>query len=164
MTTVWRNSAWVLLGSALILALSLGVRHGFGLFLPPMSAQFGWGREVFAFAIALQNLIWGLAQPFTGALADRFGAAKVVIVGGVLYAVGLLLMGLADSPLSLSLSAGLLIGIGLSGTSFSVILGVVAWASPVPQGLSVNLPCCPAPWALLAGSAGRRRFWCWAYW
>nr|WP_176464706.1 MFS transporter [Pseudomonas fragi] len=130
---MWRNSGWVLLGSALILALSLGVRHGFGLFLPPMSAQFGWGREVFAFAIALQNLIWGLAQPFTGALADRFGAAKVVIVGGVLYAVGLLLMGLSDSPLSLSLSAGLLIGIGLSGTSFSVILGVVGRALPAEK-------------------------------
>ena len=133
MTAVWRNSGWVLLGSALILALSLGVRHGFGLFLPPMSAQFGWGREVFAFAIALQNLIWGLAQPFTGALADRFGAAKVVIVGGVLYAVGLLLMGMSDSPLSLSLSAGLLIGIGLSGTSFSVILGVVGRALPAEK-------------------------------
>ena len=133
MTAVWRNSGWVLLGSALILALSLGVRHGFGLFLPPMSAQFGWGREVFAFAIALQNLIWGLAQPFTGALADRFGAAKVVIVGGVLYAVGLLLMGLSNSPLSLSLSAGLLIGIGLSGTSFSVILGVVGRALPAEK-------------------------------
>ena len=73
MSSMWRTCGWVLLGSALILALSLGVRHGFGLFLPPMSAQFGWGREVFAFAIALQNLIWGLAQPFTGALADRFG-------------------------------------------------------------------------------------------
>jgi MFS family permease len=82
---MWRTSGWVLLGSALILALSLGVRHGFGLFLAPMSAEFGWGREVFAFAIALQNLIWGLAQPFTGALADRFGAAKVVLIG-VLYA------------------------------------------------------------------------------
>ena len=133
MTSVWRTSGWVLLGSALILALSLGVRHGFGLFLPPMSAQFGWGREVFAFAIALQNLIWGLAQPFTGALADRFGAARVVMVGGVLYAVGLLLMGLSDSPLSLSLSAGLLIGIGLSGTSFSVILGVVGRALPAEK-------------------------------
>jgi sugar phosphate permease len=85
------------IGSALILALSLGVRHGFGLFLAPMSAEFGWGREVFAFAIALQNLIWGLAQPFTGALADRFGAAKVVLIGGVLYAVGLVFMGLSDS-------------------------------------------------------------------
>ena len=70
---MWRTSGWILVGSALILALSLGVRHGFGLFLAPMSAEFGWGRETFAFAIALQNLIWGLAQPFTGALADRFG-------------------------------------------------------------------------------------------
>src|ERR1700712_145946 len=133
MTSVWRSSGWILLGSALILALSLGTRHGFGLFLPPMSAQFGWGREVFAFAIALQNLVWGLAQPFTGALADRFGAAKVVLVGGVLYAVGLAMMSLADSPASLSLSAGLLIGMGLSGTTFSIILGVVGRALPAEK-------------------------------
>ena len=158
MTTVWRNSGWVLLGSALILALSLGVRHGFGLFLPPMSAQFGWGREVFAFAIALQNLIWGLAQPFTGALADRFGAAKVVMVGGVLYAVGLLLMGLSDSPLSLSISAGLLIGMGLSGTSFSVILGVVGRALP-PEKRSMGMGIASAAgsfgqFAMLPGTLG----------
>jgi len=133
MTSMWRTCGWVLLGSALILALSLGVRHGFGLFLSPMSAQFGWGREVFAFAIALQNLIWGLAQPFTGALADRFGAAKVVLIGGVLYALGLVCMGFSDSPMTLSLSAGLLIGIGLSGTSFSVILGVVGRAVPAEK-------------------------------
>lgn len=62
MTTTWRSTTWLLLGASLILALSLGTRHGFGLFLPPMSAEFGWGREVFAFAIALQNLIWGLAH------------------------------------------------------------------------------------------------------
>lgn len=128
MTTAWRSSTWLLLGASLILALSLGTRHGFGLFLPPMSAEFGWGREVFAFAIALQNLIWGLAQPITGAFADRFGARKAIVVGGVLYVLGLICMGMADSPLSLSLSAGLLIGIGLSGTSFSVILGVVGRA------------------------------------
>ena len=130
MTSVWRTSGWVLLGAALILALSLGIRHGFGLFLAPMSAEFGWGRGVFALAIALQNLIWGLAQPFAGALADRFGAGRVVAMGGVLYAVGLGCMGLANSELSLSLSAGLLIGLGLSGTSFSVILGVVGRALP----------------------------------
>lgn len=133
MNHAWRSTTWLLLGASLILALSLGIRHGFGLFLPPMSAEFGWGREVYAFAIALQNLIWGLAQPFTGALADRFGARRTIVGGGLLYAVGLLLMGLADSPLSLSLSAGLLIGIGLSGTSFSVILGVVGRAVPVEQ-------------------------------
>ena len=88
---------------------------------------------MFAFAIALQNLIWGLAQPVTGAIADRFGAMKTVIIGGVLYAVGLVLMGYSHSPLGLSLSAGLLIGIGLSGTSFSVILGVVGRAVPAEK-------------------------------
>lgn len=133
MTSAWRTCGWMLLGSSLILALSLGVRHGFGLFLPPMSAEFGWGREVFAFAIALQNLIWGLAQPVTGALADRFGVARAVLVGGILYAIGLLLMASADTPLTLSLSAGVLIGLGLSGTSFSVILGAVGRAVPVEK-------------------------------
>jgi MFS family permease len=133
MTSARRSVTWILLGASLILALSLGTRHGFGLFLPPMSSEFGWGREVFAFAIALQNLIWGLTQPFTGALADRFGAKRTVIAGGILYAIGLGCMGLADSPLSLSLSAGLLIGIGLSGTSFSVILGVVGRAVPMEK-------------------------------
>ncbi|WP_445261287.1 MFS transporter [Pseudomonas sp. RL_15y_Pfl2_60] len=131
MNNVWRKSGWIMLGASLILALSLGIRHGFGLFLPPMSAEFGWGREVFALAIALQNLIWGLTQPFTGAIADRFGAQRTVIIGGVLYALGLVLMGFADSLWSLSLSAGLLIGMGLSATSFSVILGVVGRAVAV---------------------------------
>lgn len=133
MTSARHSITWLLLGASLILALSLGIRHGFGLFLPPMSAEFGWGREVFAFAIALQNLIWGLTQPFTGALADRFGARRTIIVGGILYAIGLGYMGLADSAMSLSLSAGLLIGIGLSGTSFSVILGVVGRAVPAEK-------------------------------
>ncbi|MCE0461737.1 MULTISPECIES: MFS transporter [Pseudomonas] len=158
MTSMWRTCGWVLVGSALILALSLGVRHGFGLFLAPMSAEFGWGREVFAFAIALQNLIWGLAQPFTGALADRFGAAKVVLIGGVLYALGLVFMGLSDSAWSLSLSAGLLIGLGLSGTSFSVILGVVGRAVP-PEKRSMGMGIASAAgsfgqFAMLPGTLG----------
>ncbi|WP_053145957.1 MFS transporter [Pseudomonas sp. P97.38] len=158
MTSMWRTCGWVLVGSALILALSLGVRHGFGLFLAPMSAEFGWGRGVFAFAIALQNLIWGMAQPFTGALADRFGAAKVVLIGGVLYALGLVFMGLSDSAWSLSLSAGLLIGIGLSGTSFSVILGVVGRAVP-PEKRSLGMGIASAAgsfgqFAMLPGTLG----------
>ncbi|MFJ2548300.1 MFS transporter [Pseudomonas sp. NPDC087612] len=158
MTSVWRTSGWILLGAALILALSLGVRHGFGLFLAPMSADFGWGRGVFAFAIALQNLIWGLAQPFAGALADRLGAAKVVMVGGMLYAAGLVLMGMSDSALTLSLSAGLLIGIGLSGTSFSVILGVVGRAVP-PEKRSMAMGIASAAgsfgqFAMLPGTLG----------
>ncbi len=133
MGTAWRTAGWILLGASLILALSLGIRHGFGLFLAPMSGDFGWGREVFAFAIALQNLVWGLAQPFTGAVADRFGARRVIVLGGLLYAAGLALMALSDTPWSLSLSAGVLIGIGLSGTSFSVLLGVVGRALPPEQ-------------------------------
>lgn len=158
MTSVWRASGWILFGSALILALSLGTRHGFGLFLPPMSAQFGWGREVFAFAIAFQNLIWGLAQPFAGALADRFGAAKVVFVGGILYAAGLMCMSMADSPLSLSLSASLLIGIGLSGTTFSVILGIVGRVLP-PEKRSMGMGIASAAgsfgqFAMLPGTLG----------
>ena len=158
MTSAWRNCAWMLFGSSLILAVSLGVRHGFGLFLPPMSADFGWGREVFAFAIALQNLIWGLVQPFTGALADRFGVAKAVVVGGILYAVGLVLMALADTPSSLALSAGLLIGIGLSGTSFSVILGAVGRAAP-PETRSMAMGIAAAAgsfgqFAMLPGTLG----------
>jgi MFS family permease len=131
--TAWRASKWVLVGAALILALSMGIRHGFGLFLPPMSAAFGWGRETFAFAIALQNLLWGLSQPFAGALADRYGAARVMVVGGILYALGLVLMASADSLGSLSFSAGLLIGLGLSGTTFSVVLGVVGRAVPAEK-------------------------------
>ncbi len=133
MSKLSRTGFWILLSGALILALSLGIRHGFGLFLAPMSAEFGWGRETFAFAIALQNLIWGIAQPFTGAIADRFGAMRTVLVGGILYAIGLVLMGYSDSAFSLSLSAGLLIGVGLSGTSFSVILGAVGRAVPLER-------------------------------
>ncbi|WP_068829909.1 MFS transporter [Pseudomonas sp. BMS12] len=129
----WRTAGLVLLGASLVLALSLGIRHGFGLFLAPMSSEYGWGRETFAFAIALQNLIWGLAQPVTGAIADRFGARRVIVVGGLLYAAGLALMASSDSAWSLSLSAGLLIGIGLSGTSFSVLLGVVGRALPAEK-------------------------------
>ncbi|NYT66314.1 MFS transporter [Alcaligenaceae bacterium] len=133
MTSVWRKSFWLLLGASLILFLSLGTRHGFGLFLSPMSQEFGWGREVFAFAMALQNLAWGIAQPFAGALADKYGARRTIAVGGLLYTSGLICMGFADSALSLSLSAGLLIGIGLSGTSFSVLLGVVGRAVPAEK-------------------------------
>jgi MFS family permease len=115
----------VLLCGGLILALSLGIRHSFGLFLQPMSLDLGWGREVFAFAIALQNLMWGVLQPFAGMIADRFGAGRMIVVGTVCYTAGLALMALSDSVLALSLSAGLLIGIGLSGTGFSVVYGVI---------------------------------------
>lgn len=134
MTSMWRTSGWVLLASALILALALGVRHGFGLFLPPMSEQFGWGREVFAFAIALQNLIWGLAQPFTSALAGSLRCGESGAGGRCPVCGGPGVHGLGRfAAVAVARSAGLLIGIGLSGTSFSVILGVVGRALPAEK-------------------------------
>lgn len=121
----WRSPTLVLVCGGLILSLALGIRHGFGLFLQPMTTDLGWGRETFALAIALQNLLWGAAQPFTGMLADRFGAGRVLAAGAALYAAGLVLMALSQTGLALCLSAGLLIGLGLSGTTFSVVMGVV---------------------------------------
>jgi MFS family permease len=120
----------MLVAGAAILSIALGIRHGFGLFLQPMSADGGWGREVFAFAIALQNLIWGLAQPLTGWLADRYGAAKTMIGGAALYSLGLVSMAFAHTPGQLLFGTGLLIGLGLSGTTFAVVLGAVGRAVP----------------------------------
>lgn len=144
-----RNTFYILLGGAFVLAISLGIRHGFGLFLLPMSNDFGWGRHVFAFALALQNLLWGIVQPFTGAIADRYGTHKVVMSGGLLYALGLVLMGLSSTPLLLNLSAGLLIGLGLSATSFTVILGAVGRAvAPEKRSMAMGI-------ASAAGSFGQ---------
>lgn len=121
---------YMLIGSAIILALSLGVRHGFGLYLVPMSESFGWNHQVFSFAIALQNLLWGAVQPFTGALADKYGSKRVVALGGALYAIGLVLMALSSTSLLINLSLGVIIGLALSATSFSVLLSAVGRAAP----------------------------------
>ena len=106
----WRTPTVVLVCGGLVLTLSMGVRHGFGLFLQPMSADLHWGRETFALAMAVQNLMWGLMQPVSGMLADRFGTAKIVLAGTVLYVLGLVTMAHATTPLALVLSCGLLIG------------------------------------------------------
>src|SRR5690606_39124855 len=90
---------FMLIGSASFLALSLGVRHAFGLYLVLMSEEFGWGHNVFSLAIAMQNLIWGAVQPITGAFADKYGSKIVVAVGGALYAIGLLLMAVSSTGL-----------------------------------------------------------------
>src|SRR4051794_25675810 len=121
----WRTPAVVLVAGGLILTLAIGIRHGFGLFLQPMSAELHWGRESFALAIAVQNLVWGAATPFTGMFADRFGTHRVTFVCAILYASGLALMPLATSPLMLVLTTGLLVGTGLSGLSFSIVAGVI---------------------------------------
>ncbi len=126
----WRTPAVMLAAGALTLAVSLGIRHTFGLFLAPMSLDHGWTREVFAFAIALQNLVWGAAQPFAGRLADRIGAGKTILGGSVLYVAGLLLMAQARTGPALALSAGLLVGLGLSGTTINVVFGAIARTAP----------------------------------
>lgn len=162
-----RNHALLLiiLGS-LVISTAMGLRHGFGLFMEPLSSELGWGRGVFAFAIALQNLIWGLSQPFTGALADRFGAARVIVLGGLLYALGLLFMSLSTSALGMTVSAGLLIGLGLSGTTFSVILGAVGRAV-VPEKRSMAMGIVSAAgsfgqFAMLPGTLGLIEWLGWA--
>ncbi|HEY1394010.1 MAG TPA: MFS transporter, partial [Methylibium sp.] len=100
-------------------------RHGFGLWLQPITMERGWSRETFAFAIAIQNLMWGLSGPFTGMLADRFGAFRVLIAGSLLYALGLVLMALSASGLAFTGSAGLLLGLAQSGTTYAVVYGVI---------------------------------------
>ena len=115
----------VLIFGSLMVTLSMGIRHGFGLFNMPITSANGWGRETFALAIALQNLIWGFAQPVAGALADRYGPFKIMILGGVLYAVGLIGMALTKDPLLFHLAGGLSIGIGLAATTYSVVYGII---------------------------------------
>lgn len=139
---------FMLIGSAIILALSLGVRHAFGLYLVPMSEEFGWGHNVFSLAIAMQNLIWGAVQPITGAFADKYGSKIVVAVGGALYSIGLLLTAVSSIGLLLNLSVGLILGLALSATSFPVLL-------------SAGRVCCPTRKAQFGDGycQCRRFFW-----
>ena len=125
---------------ALILTLAMGVRHTGGLFLQPMTLDQGWSRELFSFSIALQNLLWGLFQPFAGAFADRHGAGRTLVGGALLYIVGLVVMAHADTALGLNVGAGLLVGMGLSGTTFSVVLGVIGrMAAPEKRSMALGL-------------------------
>lgn len=140
---------YMLIGSAIILALSLGVRHAFGLYLVPISHEFGWGHNVFSLAIATQNLIWGAVQPITGAFADKYGSKIVVAVGGALYTLGLLLMAVSSTGLLLNLSVGLILGLALSATSFPVLLSAVGRAAP-PEKRSLAMGIASA-----AGSFGQ---------
>lgn len=126
----WRTPAIVLACGGIVLTVSLGVRHNFGLYLQPMTMELGIGRETFAVAIALQNLVYGLAQPFTGMIADKYGTARVLIGGTLVYGLGLALMSVANTGWELNLSAGLLIGIGLACSGFSIVYGAVARAFP----------------------------------
>jgi MFS family permease len=118
----WRTPLVIIGFGCLISLLAFGPRSTLGFFLTPMSSAHHWGRDVFAFALAIQNLLWGAGQPLAGILADRFGAPRVLCVGAILYALGLALMTYSTSAPMLDLSAGVLMGFGLSGSSFMVVL------------------------------------------
>jgi MFS family permease len=137
----WRTPAVILLCGCLIGLIGFGPRSTFGFFLTPMTAAHGWGRDVFALALALEMLLWGASQPVAGALADRFGAVWVLIGGTLLYIVGIVWMAYAQTPLEFHLSAGVLIGLGLGGCSFTLVIG--AFAKLLPES-----------WRTLAFGAG----------
>ena len=135
-----KSTRTVLVCGALILMLAMGVRQTMGLFLPPMTLANGWTRDEFAFAIALQNLLWGAFVPFSGAIADRFGAGRVLVASALAYVLGLALMAASPTPLAFDLSAGLLIGLALSGTTFGVVMGVVAKVvSPEKRSVALGI-------------------------
>src|SRR5829696_7363284 len=129
--TRWRTPAVVIGAGCLIGLISFGLRSSFGLFTDPLSAVRGFDRETFAFAIAVQNLVWGLGQPVAGAIADRFGCGRVLAGGGVLYALGTVLMSQSTSGTTLALTGGVLLGLGLAGGSFMLVLA--AFARLVPE-------------------------------
>ena len=141
----WRTPLVIIICGCIIRALSFGPRSGLGFLVQPMSREFAWGRDVFGLALALQNLLWGLGQPIAGAIADRFGVFRVMAVGALLYAINPLLMRYSSTPLSLDIGAGVLIGFGLFGSSFNLVLS------------AFRRSCCPAEKrgvALGAGAAG----------
>jgi len=140
-TIGWRTPAVIVVFGCLIAMISFGPRSALGQFLAPLSLGNGWGRDVFSLAVAIQNLLWGAGQPFAGAVADRFGAVRVICTGAVLYALGLGLMAYSTSPSMLQLSAGVLIGFGLSGCSFNLVIGALGQLVP-------------ASWRSLAFGAG----------
>lgn len=122
-SAAWRTPVVITICGCLIAMVSFGPRSALGFFMTPMSEAQHWGRDVFSMALAIQNLLWGVAQPLAGGLADRFGADRVLIGGALLYAAGLALMAHSTSAGMLDLSAGVLIGFGLSGASFTIVLG-----------------------------------------
>jgi predicted MFS family arabinose efflux permease len=130
---------WMVLAAGTILAINMGIRQTFGLFLKPVTLDLGVSRQAFSFSIALLNLFWGLGSPFTGALSDKFGARWILLGGAALYAAGLVVMAIAGGENALTLS-GVLIGIGVAGSGFTAVLGVVGRAAPPEKrALAISL-------------------------
>ena len=135
----WRSPLIIIACGCAIALLSFGPRSSVGFFIKPMGQEFAWGRDVFSLAIAIQNLLWGLGQPLAGAVADRFGLLRVMVVGALLYAGGLVLMRYSAAPLSLNLGAGVLVGFGLSGCSFNLVLSAFSKLLPAERrGLALG--------------------------
>jgi MFS family permease len=142
---VWRQRWLIVLAAGAVMGAALGIRHVQGLFLQPVTLDQGWSREIFGFTLALQNLVWGLAQPFTGMIADRFGSMKVILPGMLLYALGLFATAHSSSAAEFMLGNGFLIGIALSGTAFGAVYGALSRIFPAEH----------RSWALgVAGSIG----------
>ena len=132
-TLGWRTPVVIVACGCLMAILTFGPRSVFGFFLQPMTQELGWGRDVFALAVAIQNLLWGVALPFAGAVADRYGSLRALSVGGAIYAAGLALMAYASTPGMLYLSAGVLVGFGLAGASFTIVLA--AFGKLLPESM-----------------------------
>ena len=136
----WRAPALVMAAACAIAVVGFGARSIFGLFLEPMSAARGWGRETFALALALQNLVWGASLPVAGALSDRFGPSRVLAAGAVVYAVGIRSMAYTESPNLLQLTAGILVGVGVAFTAFTIALAAMAKVvGPERRSLALGL-------------------------
>ena len=126
--------------ACVLLAINFGMRASFGFFMTPISSEFGYGREIFAFSLALQNLCWGLFQPIAGAVADRFGTAKTIYIGSIAYALGLYVTATADSFWGLHIGAGILVGMGIAGTGLGVVLPALARMVSLKQrGLALGI-------------------------
>ena len=126
----WRTPLVILICGCMIGAIGFGPRAALGLFLTPMSSAYSWSREVFALALAIQVLVWGTAQPFMGAIADRFGSMRVLSAGAVLYCAGLALMAYSTTPGMLDLTAGVLTGLGIAGSSFTIVIAAFGKLMP----------------------------------
>jgi len=133
MLKTWRTPAVVLLAGGIAMTLALGTRHTFGLYLQPMTSDLGWTRQTFAWALAAQNLIYGIAQPFAGMAADRFGAGRVMLAGTLIYVLGLVLMSGTETGAGFAFSAGFLVGSAISCISFPIVFGVVARTVPAEK-------------------------------
>lgn len=148
-TEAVRHPTLILVCGCAILTVAFGSRAGMGLYLQPMSLEYGWGREIFSFAMAIQNLIWGLLGMFTGGIADRFGAGRVIAVSGVVYVLGLLGMAFFDTPILMYVNSGFLIGLALAGTSFAIVFAVIGrTVAPEKRSFALGI-------ATAAGSFGQ---------